>query len=121
MSNIPRNGPRIAARRNCRAVKCVRRRCRSSSPNCAALRRRPLMKGMAFVIYYANYALFATHLQLDLKLSPALVALPIALANTAFFLSSLFWGWLAERIGRRWAIIIPAAPGGPTAFPYILT
>ena len=37
-----------------------------------------LMMASAFVIYYANYALFATHLQLDLKLSPALVALPIA-------------------------------------------
>src|SRR3954466_14873013 len=80
-----------------------------------------LMMASAFVIYYANYALFATHLQLDLKLSPALVALPIALANTAFFLSSLFWGWLAECIGRRWAIIIPAALGVPTAFLYLLT
>src|SRR6201993_3763172 len=30
-----------------------------------------LMMASAFVIYYANYALFATHLQLDLKLSPA--------------------------------------------------
>ena len=49
-----------------------------------------LMMGSAFVIYYANYALFATHLQLDLKLSPALVALPIALANTLFFLSAIF-------------------------------
>ncbi len=80
-----------------------------------------LMMASAFVIYYANYALFATHLQLDLKLSPALVALPIALANTCFFLSSLFWGWLAERIGRRWAIIIPAALGVPTAFLYLMT
>src|SRR5207237_2449626 len=33
----------------------------------------------------------------------------------------LFWGWLAERIGRRWAIIIPAALGVPTAFLYLLT
>ena len=80
-----------------------------------------LMMGSAFVIYYANYALFATHLQLDLKLSPAMVALPIALANTAFFLSSLFWGWVAERWGRRWAIIIPAALGVPTAMLYLLT
>src|SRR5580704_6906964 len=79
-----------------------------------------LMMASAFVIYYANYALFATHLQLDLKLSPALVALPIALANTCFFLSSLFWGWLGERIGRRWAIMIPAALGVPTAFIYLL-
>jgi MFS transporter, SHS family, lactate transporter len=80
-----------------------------------------LMMASGFVIYYANYALFATHLQLDLKLSPALVALPIALANTAFFLSSLFWGWMAERIGRRMAILIPAALGVPTAFLYLLT
>ena len=80
-----------------------------------------LMMASAFVIYYANYALFATHLQLDLHLSPALVALPIALANTCFFLSSLFWGWLGERIGRRWAIIIPAALGVPTAFLYLMS
>jgi nitrite reductase/ring-hydroxylating ferredoxin subunit len=80
-----------------------------------------LMMASAFVIYYANYALFATHLQLDLKLSPALVALPIALANTCFFLSSLFWGWLSERIGRRPAILIPAVLGVPTAFLYLMT
>src|SRR6516165_8249945 len=79
-----------------------------------------LMMGSAFVIYYANYALFATHLQLDLKLSPALVALPIALANTLFFLSSPFWGLMAETIGRRWAIIIPAVLGIPTAFLYLV-
>jgi MFS transporter, SHS family, lactate transporter len=38
-----------------------------------------LMMASAFIIYYANYGLFATHLQLDLKLGPGLVALPIAL------------------------------------------
>ncbi len=80
-----------------------------------------LMMGSAFVIYYANYALFATHLQLDLHLSPALVALPIAIANTLFFLSSIFWGWVGERLGRRWAIVIPAALGVPAAFLYLMT
>jgi len=79
-----------------------------------------VMMASAFVLYYANYALFATHLQLDLKLSPALVALPIALANTLFFLSSPFWGLMAETIGRRWAIIIPAVLGIPTAFLYLV-
>ena len=79
-----------------------------------------LMMGSAFVIYYANYALFATHLQLDLKLSPALVALPIALANTLFFLSAIFWGWVGERLGRRSAILIPAALGVPIAFLYLM-
>jgi len=80
-----------------------------------------LMMGSAFVIYYANYALFATHLQLDLHLSPALVALPIAIANTLFFLSSIFWGWVGERLGRRAAIVIPAVLGVPTAFLYLMT
>jgi SHS family lactate transporter-like MFS transporter len=79
-----------------------------------------LMMASAFVIYYANYALFATHLQLDLKLSPAYVALPIALANTCLFLSSIFWGWASDRIGRRWAIMIPALLGVPTAFLYLV-
>ena len=57
-----------------------------------------LMMASAFVIYYANYALFATHLQLDLHLSPALVALPIALANTCFFLSALSGGIAPETL-----------------------
>jgi MFS transporter, SHS family, lactate transporter len=78
------------------------------------------MMASAFVLYYANYALFATHLQLDLHLSPALVALPIALANALFFLSSLFWGWVAECIGRRWAIIIPGVIGIPVCLIYLL-
>ena len=78
------------------------------------------MMASAFVLYYANYALFATHLQLDLHLSPALVALPIALANALFFLSSLFWGWVAEHIGRRWAIIIPGVIGIPVSLIYLL-
>jgi len=79
-----------------------------------------VMMGGAFVIYYANYALFATHLQLDLHLSPALVALPIALSNACLFFSAMFWGSLADRIGRRWAIMIPAAVGLPLAFLYLL-
>ena len=79
-----------------------------------------VMMASAFVLYYANYALFATHLQLDLHLSPALVALPIALANALFFLSSLFWGWVAEHIGRRWAIIIPGVIGIPVSLMYLL-
>ena len=79
------------------------------------------MMASAFVLYYANYALFATHLQLDLHLSPALVALPIALANTCLFISAIIWGWVADRIGRRWAIALPAALGLPIAFVYLLS
>jgi SHS family lactate transporter-like MFS transporter len=62
-----------------------------------------------FIVYYSINALFATHLQKDLNLSPALVATPVALANLLAFLAMGFWGVLADRIGRRWSMIIPAA------------
>jgi MFS family permease len=62
-----------------------------------------------FVVYYSIYALFATHLQKDLNLSPGLVATPLALANLVDFLAMGWWGWVADRLGRRWSMIIPAA------------
>jgi SHS family lactate transporter-like MFS transporter len=62
-----------------------------------------------FIVYYSINALFATHLQKDLNLSPAVVATPVALANLLAFLAMGFWGVLADRIGRRWSMIIPAA------------
>jgi len=74
-----------------------------------------------FVVYYSIWALFATHLQKDLNLSPALVATPIALANLTAFLASGFWGWTADRIGRRWSMIIPASIGMCVAPLYLLT
>ena len=75
----------------------------------------------AFVVYYSIWALFATHLQKDLNLSPALVATPIVLANFVAFLASGFWGWIADRIGRRWSMIIPATIGIFVAPLYLLT
>jgi SHS family lactate transporter-like MFS transporter len=73
------------------------------------------------VTYYSINALFATHLQKDLGLSPALIATPIIFANLVVFLASGFWGWLGDRIGRRWAMIIPGFLGIPVAFGYMLT
>ena len=61
-----------------------------------------------FVTYYSINALFATHLQHDLHLSPALIATPIAFANILVFLASSGWGWVSDKIGRRPAMIIPA-------------
>src|ERR1700719_2755904 len=61
-----------------------------------------------FITYYSINALFATHLQKDLGLSPALVATPIALGNVVVFVASGSWGWVADRIGRPSAVIIPA-------------
>jgi len=75
----------------------------------------------AFVTGYSILALFPTHLQKDLALSPGLVALPVLLQNLMFFLSSPLWGWMADRIGRRWAIIIPALIAIPIAPAYLLT
>src|ERR1700758_5343021 len=60
------------------------------------------------VTYYSINSLFATHLQKDLGLSPALIATPIAFANILVFLASSGWGWVSDKIGRRPAMIIPA-------------
>src|SRR6201995_2832903 len=71
-----------------------------------------LWMASSFVIYYSVYGMFATHLQKDLHLSAGMVAMPIALANLVAFLASGGWGYVADVLGRRWAMIIPAAIGG---------
>jgi MFS transporter, SHS family, lactate transporter len=73
-----------------------------------------------FVLYYSLTALFATHLQKDLHLSPALVATPFLLFNLVGFFAMGFWGWVGDRLGRRWAMIIPAAIAVPVAPVYLL-
>ena len=70
-----------------------------------------LWMASGFVIYYTVFGLFAVHLERDLHFGPALVALPLALTNVATFLASGFWGWVSDRIGRRWGMILPAILG----------
>jgi len=70
-----------------------------------------LWMGSSFITYYTCFGLFATHLQKDLGFGPGAVALPNALSNLAIFISSCVWGTIADRIGRRWAMIIPALIG----------
>jgi SHS family lactate transporter-like MFS transporter len=70
-----------------------------------------LWMASGFVIYYTVFGLFAVHLEKDLHFSPGLVALPLALTNVATFLASGFWGWVSDRIGRRWGMILPAILG----------
>src|SRR5437016_94582 len=82
-------------------------------------RSRGLMSGI--LIYSSIWSLSATHLQLDLHFSPAQVATPIAIANFLAFLASGFWGWTADRIGRRWAMIIPGIVTVFVAPLYLLT
>ncbi len=74
-----------------------------------------------FVIYYSMWSLFATHLQKDLNLSPAYVAMPVAMGNLVAFFASGFWGWVADIFGRRWSMIIPAFIGIFVAPIYLLS
>jgi SHS family lactate transporter-like MFS transporter len=73
------------------------------------------------VTYYSIWALFATHLQKDLGLSPGLIATPVAIANLLGFLAMGFWGWVGDVLGRRWSMIIPAAIGLLITPTYLLT
>jgi MFS transporter, SHS family, lactate transporter len=75
----------------------------------------------AFITYYSINSLFASHMQTDLKLSPAMIATPIALANLLAFLASSSWGWMSDRFGRRWAMIIPALFAIPLAPLYLFS
>jgi MFS transporter, SHS family, lactate transporter len=70
-----------------------------------------LWMSSGFVTYYATFGLFATYLQKDLGLSAAAVGWPLVFTNIATFFSAFFWGALADKIGRRWAMILPAAIG----------
>jgi SHS family lactate transporter-like MFS transporter len=74
-----------------------------------------------FILYYSLTALFATHLQKDLGLTPAHVATPFLLFNLVGFAAMSFWGWTGDKLGRRWAMIIPAAVAVPIAPLYLLT
>ena len=49
-----------------------------------------------------------------------MVAMPIAMANLIAFLASGFWGYVADVLGRRWAMIIPAAIGALVTPFYLL-
>ena len=73
------------------------------------------------VVYYSINGLFATWLQADLKLAASFVTVPILLSNLAFLLGGALWGWVADGIGRRHAIMIPAAIACIVAPVYLLT
>ncbi len=75
----------------------------------------------AFIVGYSVGGMFPTYLQKDLHLSPGLVALPVMLQSVVFFLSGSFWGTVSDRIGRRWAIIIPALLTIPITPLYLMT
>ena len=65
----------------------------------------------AFCVYYSIWALFSTYLQKELHWTPLMVATPLFWANIAVFFSSGFWGAISDKLGRRWAIMIPCTIG----------
>jgi len=74
-----------------------------------------------FVLYYSITVLFPTHLQLELKLSPAAIGTIGVSANLVTFLASMAWGWVADRYGRKPAQILPALLAIPLAPLYLLS
>jgi len=74
-----------------------------------------------FVCYYSINVLFATHLQVDLKLAPGAIGEVGVAANIVAFIASCAWGWVADALGRRWAMVIPALIAIPLAPIYLLT
>jgi len=68
-----------------------------------------LWMGSAFCVYYSIWALFSTYLQKELNWTPLMVATPLFWANIVVFAGNAIWGLVADRWGRRPAIILPAA------------
>jgi SHS family lactate transporter-like MFS transporter len=68
-----------------------------------------LWMGAAFCVYYSIWALFSTYLQKELNWTPLMVATPLFWANIVVFAGNSVWGLVADRWGRRPAIIAPAA------------
>ncbi|HVY14504.1 MAG TPA: MFS transporter [Rhodopila sp.] len=75
----------------------------------------------AFTVYYSIFGLFATYLTREMHLTAAQVGWPLAFSNGLTFIASFFWGSLIDRLGRRWAMIIPAIIGAAIAPVYLLT
>ncbi|WP_158932121.1 MFS transporter [Acidisphaera sp. S103] len=65
--------------------------------------------GANFCVYYAMWAMLGTYLQKELGWTPAQVAVPVFWGNILTFAACSFWGALSERIGRRWALMIPCS------------
>ena len=65
----------------------------------------------AFCVYYSIWALFSTYLQKELQWTPAMVATPVFVANIVVFAGNGLWGIVADWLGRRPAIYIPAIIG----------
>ncbi len=77
--------------------------------------------GANFCVYYAIWAMLGTYLQKELGWTPAQVSVPVFWGNIITFLASSFWGAMSERIGRRWALMIPCSIAIPLVPLYLTT
>ncbi|MBV9862975.1 MAG: MFS transporter [Alphaproteobacteria bacterium] len=75
----------------------------------------------SFVVYYSINSLFPTYLQRDLHLAPTSVGTPVLITTAVGFIGMGFWGWAADRIGRRWSMILPALATIAVAPIYLMT
>lgn len=74
-----------------------------------------------FIAYYSVTVLFATHLQVNLHMSPGAIGEVGVAANLVTFLASVGWGFVADKYGRRAAMIIPALFAIPLAPLYLMS
>ena len=74
-------------------------------------------------VYYSIFGLFATYMTKELRgCRGGPVGWPLAFSNGVTFIFSFLWGTMADKIGRRWAMIIPAVIGAAVLPPmYLLT
>jgi MFS transporter, SHS family, lactate transporter len=68
-----------------------------------------LWMAMNFCVYYGVWAMLGTYLTKELGWTPAQVAQPVFWANIVTFVACAFWGAVSEKVGRRWALMIPMA------------
>src|SRR6195952_5106146 len=64
-----------------------------------------------FCVYYSIWAMFSTYLQKELLWTPSMVAVPLFWGNILVFFACSFWGVVSDRVGRRWALMIPCTIG----------
>ncbi len=74
-----------------------------------------------FCVYYAIWAMLGTYLTKELGWTPAQVSVPVFWGNIITFLASTFWGAMSEKIGRRWALMIPCTIAIPLVPLYLNT
>jgi SHS family lactate transporter-like MFS transporter len=60
-----------------------------------------------FCAYYSVWAMLGTYLTKELGWTPAQASVPVFWGNIITFVSCVVCGGISERVGRRWALIIP--------------